>query len=209
VRTAAELFWSQGYAQTGVSSIMKRARATSGSFYHFFPTKDDLLLAVFDAVEEWIETDVLDEAEAGSDDPFGRIAALTAAYRDHTAPGAAGFGLPVGAMVNELGQDHPAALDRVERIYGLLITRVATWVVDAGPRWTGTSDARSLAEFVVGSLEGAALMALSRRSTDPVDACVGQLRLHVDALGGGQVIRTEELPVPTSTDGETTDWKAW
>jgi AcrR family transcriptional regulator len=209
VQTAAELFWSRGYAQTGVSSIMKQARATSGSFYHFFPTKDDLLLAVLDAVGEWIETEVLDGAEAGADEPGPRIAALAAVYRERTSPGAAGFGLPVGALVNELRHDHPTALDRAERIYALLVLRVADWFADASPEWVGSPDRRSLAEFVVGSLEGAALMALSRRSSEPVDACAGQLRFQVDAVLGGPAIRSEEMLVPASTDGEATDWKAW
>ena len=52
ITTAAELFWRQGYSQTGVNEIIKQAGATSGSFYHFFPTKEDLLLAVVDHVAE-------------------------------------------------------------------------------------------------------------------------------------------------------------
>ena len=45
IGTAAELFWKQGYAQTGVNEIIQQAQATSGSFYHFFPTKEDLWVA--------------------------------------------------------------------------------------------------------------------------------------------------------------------
>ena len=48
ITTASELFRHQGYAQTGVNEIMQQAKTTSGSFYHFFPSKRDLVLAVID-----------------------------------------------------------------------------------------------------------------------------------------------------------------
>ena len=52
ITTAAELFRRQGYAQTGVNQIIQEANATSGSFYHFFPAKEDLLMAVVDHIAE-------------------------------------------------------------------------------------------------------------------------------------------------------------
>jgi len=209
VETAAELFWTQGYAQTGVSSIMKRARATSGSFYHFFPTKDDLLLAVLDAVGEWLEAEVLDRAESASKEPLGRIAALAAAYRGRVAPGATGFGLPVGSLVSELAPGNPAALDAVERIYRRLVSRIAGWIANAGGRRTAAEEARSLGEFVVGSLEGAALLALASRSTAPVDACAEQLALRIEDAVGDRTSSGDDVHVPRAGGRELRDWKAW
>src|SRR5271170_2030600 len=45
---AIELFWEKGYANTSMSDLLTRANANSGSFYHFFPSKEDLLIAVLD-----------------------------------------------------------------------------------------------------------------------------------------------------------------
>jgi TetR/AcrR family transcriptional repressor of nem operon len=209
VSTAGELFWRQGYAQTGVSSIMKQARATSGSFYHFFPTKDDLLLAVLDAVGELIATDVLDAAEAGSDDPFERVSIVIDAYRARTGPGAPGYGTPVGTLVGELGPEHEAALRRVEKIYTLMVSRIAGWFVDSGNRWRSSSDPRRLAEFIVGALEGASMMAIAARSNTPIDTCAEQMRLHLDSLAIGRNFSGEEMPPPESSAPETVDWKSW
>ena len=209
VRTAGELFWRQGYAQTGVSSIMKEARATSGSFYHFFPTKDDLLLAVLDAVGELIAIDVLEVAEANSDDPSDRVATVIDAYRIQTGPNAPGYGLPVGTLVGELGPDHAAALGRVEKIYAMMVSRIAEWFVDAGNRWRVSHDPRSLAEFIVGALEGASMMAIAGGSNAPIDACAQQMRLHLDSLAIGRNSRAEEMPPLESSVTETVGWKAW
>ena len=44
--TAMRLFSEKGYESTSVSDILKAAGANSGSLYHFFATKQDLLMEV-------------------------------------------------------------------------------------------------------------------------------------------------------------------
>lgn len=51
---ARELFHSRSYAHVGIKEICDSARVQRGSFYHFFPSKRDLALAVIeDFAEEW------------------------------------------------------------------------------------------------------------------------------------------------------------
>ena len=205
VRTAAELFWSRGYAQTGVSSIMKHARATSGSFYHFFPTKDDLLLAVLDAVGDHLDTEILQPAEDGSDDPTRRVMALADAYRAYAAPESQGFGIPAGALTCELGAGHEPALRRLDEIYGRFASRIAGWFADGD---VGL-DHLELAGFVVASLEGSALMAKANRDPGHIDACAHQLGLHMEAVSGSGPRQAEGMPVPSPLGDAAGDWKAW
>ncbi len=209
VTTAGELFWRQGYAQTGVSSIMKRARATSGSFYHFFPTKDDLLLAVLEAVADVISSEVVAAAEAETDDPARRVSALVEMYRVRTAPNAPGYGIPVGTLVGELGPDHAAAIRRVEKIYAVLTERIAGWFVGGDSRWSPENDALRLAAFTVAALEGASLMAIAGNTDAPFDVCAVQLQMHLDSLELGRGSRAEEMPPPDPEIAGAGDWKAW
>ena len=46
--TARCLFHARGYNDVGVNDICAEARVVKGSFYHFFPTKEDLLHAVLE-----------------------------------------------------------------------------------------------------------------------------------------------------------------
>ena len=46
IEAARHLFWERGYAATGLAEILARAGANSGSFYHFFESKDALLRTV-------------------------------------------------------------------------------------------------------------------------------------------------------------------
>ncbi|VAX21248.1 hypothetical protein MNBD_NITROSPINAE03-1244 [hydrothermal vent metagenome] len=50
IDSATELFHSRSYANVGVQEICEKANVKKGSFYHFFPSKRDLTLAVIDHV---------------------------------------------------------------------------------------------------------------------------------------------------------------
>lgn len=50
IQAAFELFHARSYDGVGVQEICDTAEVTKGSFYHFFPSKDDLAIAVIDTV---------------------------------------------------------------------------------------------------------------------------------------------------------------
>jgi TetR/AcrR family transcriptional repressor of nem operon len=81
VFTALTLFSEKGYQSTSVADILKAAGANSGSLYHAFPTKQDLLLAVLEMYRDGIEPMLLAPAWAGVEDPIERVFALLGAYR--------------------------------------------------------------------------------------------------------------------------------
>lgn len=52
--TAREMFHGRSYADVGIQEICEGAGVQKGSFYHFFPSKRDLALAVIDDMaEDW------------------------------------------------------------------------------------------------------------------------------------------------------------
>ncbi len=52
--TARELFHGRSYADVGIKEICELARVQKGSFYHFFPSKQDLAMAVIDDMaDDW------------------------------------------------------------------------------------------------------------------------------------------------------------
>ena len=54
IQVARELFHTRSYADVGIKEICDLARVQKGSFYHFFPSKRDLAMAVVDDMaEDW------------------------------------------------------------------------------------------------------------------------------------------------------------
>ncbi len=52
--SARELFHSRSYADVGIKEICGAAQVQKGSFYHFFPSKRDLAMAVIDDMaDDW------------------------------------------------------------------------------------------------------------------------------------------------------------
>ena len=72
LRAAMELFWEKGYQSTSVADLLKRAEVHSGSLYHFFPGKQDVLLAVLDQYLAGIDEMLLAAAWKDVADPIGQ-----------------------------------------------------------------------------------------------------------------------------------------
>lgn len=62
IETAMELIWRDSYGSVSVDDICARAKAQKGSFYHYFPSKADLVVATMD----WC----MDNIKARYDDIF-------------------------------------------------------------------------------------------------------------------------------------------
>ncbi|HST36127.1 MAG TPA: TetR/AcrR family transcriptional regulator [Allosphingosinicella sp.] len=182
VMTAMELFWEKGFQSTSIADILSRTQAHSGSLYHFFPGKQDVLAAVLEAYRDGIEEWLLKPAWSGVDDPIERIFALLAGYRTQLVTTGCTYGCPIGSLALEL---HEPDL----RIRELLAVNFAQWTsaiercLDAaGARLPVTLDRRRLAEFTLTVMEGAIMQARTYRDIASFDRNIAVLREHFDML---------------------------
>lgn len=82
---AAGIVLERGFAATTVDAVLEAASTTKGAFFHHFPSKSALGLAL---VERYAALDLahLDElvaaAEASSDDPLDQLVAFLSAFED-------------------------------------------------------------------------------------------------------------------------------
>src|SRR5260221_11436323 len=82
VLTAMQLFWEKGYGSTSIADVLHRAGVNSGSLYHFFPGKQDLLLAVLDAYHGGNGQMLLEPAWIGGGGPMEKIFTLVPQCRN-------------------------------------------------------------------------------------------------------------------------------
>jgi TetR/AcrR family transcriptional repressor of nem operon len=70
---ARELIHARSYAEVGVAAICDQAQVKKGSFYHFFPSKQALTLAVLDTYFIEMKENLLDQAFRPELPPLARL----------------------------------------------------------------------------------------------------------------------------------------
>lgn len=76
IASAGELWHTRSYADVGVSEICEHAEVQKGSFYHFFPSKRDLALAVIDDTWQRIGLRAMVPIVTGPRPPLERLLEL-------------------------------------------------------------------------------------------------------------------------------------
>lgn len=179
---AMRLFAAKGFQSTSIADILESAQAHAGSLYHFFPTKQHLLLAVLERYQSGIEPMLLAPAWAGVDDPLERIFALLAAYRRLLADSGCAFGCPIGSLALELHEPDPPVRERLAANFSGWVRHVRGCLEAARERLPRSLDTQRLAEFILTTMEGGVMQARTHRTLATFDASVASLRDYIDRL---------------------------
>jgi AcrR family transcriptional regulator len=182
IEAAMELFWAKGYGSTSIADILSRTQLNSGSLYHFFPGKQDLLLAVLEAYRDGIEEMLLAPAWAGEGDPVERVFKLLDLYRGLILQTECTYGCPIGSLALELHEADPAVRERLAQNFDNWVAAVRRCYEEAGDRFPAGTDFQSLAEFTLTIMEGGVMQARTHRDVGYFDRNVAQLRAHIDLL---------------------------
>lgn len=170
VATARELFHNRTYADVGVAEICTKAGVKKGSFYHFFPSKRDLTLAVLDDSFAQFKTKLLDDAFAASRPPMQRIQRLiessSALQRQLYQQSGQVLGCPFGNIAAEQATQDETLRRKLVQLFKRMQNAIETALTDAlalGER--RNIDPAATANAMVAYLEGVLLLA--KTQNDP------------------------------------------
>jgi len=182
VNTAMMLFMAKGYQSTSVADILREAGANSGSLYHAFPTKQDLLLAVLERYRQGIGPMLLDPAWQGVDDPIERIFALLARYRAGLEMTDCTYGCPIGSLALEIHEPDPPVRELLAANFDGWVAAIKGCLDAAVDRLPSGTDTNALAQFVLTVMEGGVMQSRTHRTLQAFDASVAGLRDYLDRL---------------------------
>ncbi len=178
VAAATDAFARQGVAATSVADIVRAAGVAQGTFYLYFTSKDDVILAVVEGVAETMLTSLqgrLDTAEMPAKDrlrAFGRLLADLA--RDGELSDVTDF---IHRAENRTLHDRFAE-HLLPRLLPLMEQLVADGVTDGSFR---VADPRAAAWFVLGGLQSVELAGTPHAALpEAIDAAID---LALAALG--------------------------
>jgi len=182
VNTAMMLFMAKGYQSTSVADILREAGANSGSLYHAFPTKQDLLLAVLERYRQGIGPMLLDPAWQGVEDPIERIFALLARYRAGLEMTDCTYGCPIGSLALEIHEPDPPVRELLAANFDGWVAAIKGCLDAAADRLPRGTDTQALAQFVLTVMEGGVMQSRTHRTLQAFDASVAGLRDYLDRL---------------------------
>ena len=185
VYAAMQLFAEKGYNSTSVADILREAGANSGSLYHAFPTKQDLLLEVLRRYRDGIGPMLLEPAWAGVADPIERIFALLAAYRDMLVRTDCLYGCPIGSLALELHEPDPPVRELLAANFDGWTKAMKACLDAAKDRLPKGTDTHALSQFILTVMEGGVMQARTHRNLKAYDASVAGLRDYLKLLQGG------------------------
>lgn len=182
VMAAMELFWAKGYQSTSIADILSRTQVHSGSLYHFFPGKQQLLVAVLEAYRDGIEEWLLQPAWAGVNDPEERIFALLNGYRTQLVSTEFTYGCPIGSLALELHEPDPEVRELLSANFANWVAAIESCLDQMGERLPPDTDRKALAEFILTVMEGAVMQSRTAQEIGVYDRNVATLRAHLERL---------------------------
>ena len=182
VLSAMQLFWGKGYGSTSIADVLQAAGINSGSLYHFFPGKQDLLLAVLELYRVGMPQMLLEPAWRGVEDPIDRIFALLARYRQSIVSTDCTYGCPIGSLALEIHEPDPPVRAALAVNFESWTQAIEACLEAAGTRLPRALDRGELAEFVLTTMEGGVMQARTHRDVAYFDSSVRQLGNYFEYL---------------------------
>lgn len=173
----------RGWAASGVDAVLRSAGVPKGSFYHYFPSKDEFGYAVIDAYQAYF----LRRLARCFGDPAARFETQLQAFLDESLEGMARHGWRRGCLIGALGQElaglHEGFRVRLLDSLGQWEERLAAALARAQARGEVATplDAVRAARGFWAAWEGAVLRARLARDGAPLRAAVEDFRRLVAA----------------------------
>lgn len=172
----------QGYTSTGIAQILKQSGANSGSLYHFFPTKEELLIAVLEKYKEMLQPAVLGPAYERASDPIDRLFAVLDGYRQLLQATDFNLGCPIGNLALETSNAYPQVRRLVYENFEAWRAAIQVLIELAKDRLPMDSDPEELSHFVLATMEGAVMLSRAYRNFEPFDSAISTLHDYFDRL---------------------------
>jgi TetR/AcrR family transcriptional repressor of nem operon len=182
VEAARYLFWERGYGATSMSEILARAGANSGSFYHFFDSKEALLLVVLETYREGLEPAILEPARTAAQDPLDRIFSILAGYRERLVETNCAYGCPLGRLALEIDPENRPAHRLIAENFAGWRDAIRGFLGDAHERLPRDLDRDALAALVLSVMEGGVMQSRAAGTLEPFDRSVAQLKDYFQRL---------------------------
>jgi TetR/AcrR family transcriptional repressor of nem operon len=188
VEATLALIRRKGYADTSVEDICAEAGFTRGSFFFYAKTKEDMALYALELYVARFHAHFQAANLAAEPDPVRRVGKYLDACVSFAHSPLLKDGCFLGVLAEEVSITHPRLRVRVQTAFEVWTAMTEGLLVDAlRHARRDVTQARSLAPYVVGVVEGSLLLSRVHRDRDEVDRAIDHVRNYLSALLGHSV----------------------
>jgi TetR/AcrR family transcriptional repressor of nem operon len=187
VAAATELFLGGSFHNIGIAEICDAAKVNKGTFYHFFPSKIDLLLEVIDGYVAGI-ANRYDEIAASDESPARKLRNVFTVPQSQNEAWKAVHGVAsgcfLGNIILELAATEPVVRDKAKWAIGVWRKALEPIVIAfLKAEKIRNLDAPAAADVLIGIVQGAHVLA--KVKNDPsVFATYGRLSVEMLRAAG-------------------------
>jgi TetR/AcrR family transcriptional regulator, transcriptional repressor for nem operon len=177
---AARVIRERGFSHTSVDELI-HATGLSGKshFYHYFPSKEALGMAVIDRQFERFTERGLVILREPMIEPIDRLAlfidTLVAVQREREG----GTGSPFGNLVGELADSHEGFRRRLDDVFARWTGELVELLREVGPALRDGVDTVRLARFIIAALEGGMLVTRVTRDVGVMEGIGADLKRFI------------------------------
>jgi TetR/AcrR family transcriptional repressor of nem operon len=178
IRSACQLVHAGSYAATSVEDLCSAAGVHKGSFYHFFPTKHDLVIAAVDQQWAKAQTEILEPAFVPDVPPLQRFTRFFRLAADRQC-GEIVRGCPFGNLAAEVSTLEPSVRERIAAVFDGYLGYFEAALQDAAAAGLlEPADVKPTAATVLACFQGAMLVAKTRNDPSLIEQ-VGEQLAHL------------------------------
>ena len=170
IQAGSQLFLVNSYHGTGINDVLKICDVPKGSFYNYFPSKEDFALEVvayqMRNSAEFVKENLCNERLA----PLDRISAYLEAISQGLVDCHFAMGCPFGSLAQEMSNLSPKLREVLTEAFEIQVTHLADCIRTGQRRGDikASLDCEETAGFIMSSLQGAQIMAKTFLSDDPL-----------------------------------------
>lgn len=176
--------YAHGYQGLRVDTLLDKAGLTKGAFYHHFPSKQALGLAVIDEVLAGMADLVWGDHLRQYDDPIEGIESSIALALGMLGDRCIMLGCPINNLAQEMSGIDDEFRKRLDLVFRGIVANIAAALRRGQERGYVSAEIapEAVATFIFASVEGAIGLGKSARSADVLDAAIGEAKRYLASL---------------------------